>query len=39
MTIYKDTELKAYLEQAGFCDIAVHKKQNRLAVFDRRKAK
>ena len=23
--IYKDTELKAYLEQAGFCDIAVHK--------------
>lgn len=25
MTIYKDTELKAYLEQAGFCDIAVHK--------------
>ena len=25
MTIYKDTELKAYLEQAGFCDIVVHK--------------
>ena len=25
MTIYKDTELKAYLEQAGFCDIAVQK--------------
>lgn len=25
MTIYKDTELKAYLEQEGFCDIAVHK--------------
>lgn len=25
MTIYKDTELKAYLEQAGFCNIAVQK--------------
>ena len=25
MTIYKDTELKACLEQAKFCDIQVHK--------------
>ena len=25
MTIYKDTDLKIYLEQAKFCDIQVHK--------------
>ncbi len=25
MTIYKDTELKAYLEQAGFHDVQIHK--------------
>ena len=25
MTIYKDTELKAYLEQAGFHDVRIHK--------------
>ena len=33
MTIYKDTELKAYLEQAGLCDIQVHKnKQGWLCI-------
>ena len=25
MTIYKDVELKADLEQAGFCDVQIHK--------------
>ena len=25
MTIYKDVELKAELEQAGFCDVQIHK--------------
>ena len=25
MTIYKDVELKAYLEQAGFHDVQIHK--------------
>lgn len=29
MTIYKDTELRAYLEMAGFSDIAVHKSKGR----------
>lgn len=33
MTIYKDTELKIYLEQAKFCGIQVHKnKQGRLCI-------
>ena len=27
MTIYKDTELQALLEQAGFCDVQTHKNQ------------
>jgi len=27
MTIYRDTELKAYLEQAGFRDVQVHKNE------------
>ncbi len=27
MTIYKDTELKTYLEQAGFHDVQIHKKK------------
>ncbi len=27
MTIYKDTELKAYLEQAGFHEVQIHKKE------------
>ncbi len=27
MTIYTDTALKAYLEQAGFCKIQSHKKK------------
>ena len=31
MTIYKDTELKAYLEQAGFHEVQIHKKE-RLAL-------
>ena len=28
MTIYKDAEIKAYLEQAGFHDVQIHKKKN-----------
>ena len=36
MTIYRDTELKAYLEQAGFCDIQIHKKKNWLCVTARK---
>ena len=27
MTIYKDIELKAYLEQAGFHEVQIHKKE------------
>lgn len=27
MTIYKDTELKAALEQSGFRDVQIHKNQ------------
>ena len=27
MTIYKDAELKTYLEQAGFHDVQIHKKK------------
>lgn len=36
MTIYKDTELKAYLEQAGFNDIQIHKTKNWLCVTGRK---
>ena len=32
MTIYKDIELKAYLEQAGFQNIQIHKRKNWLCV-------
>ena len=32
MTIYKDIELKAYLEQAGFHDVQIHKKK-KLALY------
>ena len=36
MTIYKDTELKAYLEQAGFHDIQIHKKKSWLCITARK---
>ena len=36
MTIYKDTELKAYLEQAGFHEVQIHKKTSRLCVAARK---
>ena len=32
MTIYKDAELKTYLEQAGFHDVQIHKKKGWLCV-------
>ena len=32
MTIYKDVELKAYLEQAGFYEVQIHKKKSWLCV-------
>ena len=32
MTIYKDAELKAYLEQAGFHEVQIHKKKSWLCV-------
>ena len=32
MTIYKDIELKAYLEQAGFHDVHIHKKKSWLCI-------
>ena len=32
MTIYTDTALKEYLEQAGFCQIQSHKNKKGLAV-------
>ena len=32
MTIYTDTALKAYLEQAGFCKMQRHKNKNCLAA-------
>ena len=32
MTIYKDIELKAYLEQAGFHDVQIHKKKSWLCI-------
>lgn len=36
MTIYKDAELKAYLEQADFHDIQIHKKKSWLCVTARK---
>lgn len=36
MTIYKDTELKAYLEHAGFHDVQIHKKKSWLCVMARK---
>ena len=32
MTIYKDTELKAYLKQAGFYEVQIHKKKSWLCI-------
>ena len=36
MTIYKDVELKAYLEQAGFYEVQIHKKKGWLCVTARK---
>ncbi len=36
MTIYKDAELKTYLEQAGFHDVQIHKKKSWLCVTARK---
>ena len=36
MTIYKDGELKAYLEQAGFHGVQIHKKKSWLCVTARK---
>ena len=32
MTIYKDTQLKTYLEQTGFHEVQIHKKKGWLCV-------
>ena len=36
MVIYKDTELKAHLEQVGFHDVQLHKKKNWLCITARK---
>ena len=36
MTIYRDTELKAYLEQAGFHEVQIYKKKSWLCVTARK---
>ena len=36
MTIYKDIELKTYLEQAGFHDVQIHKKKSWLCITARK---
>ena len=36
MTIYKDIELKAYLEQAGFHDVQIQKKKSWLCITARK---
>ena len=36
MTIHKDIELKAYLEQAGFHDVQIHKKKSWLCITARK---
>ena len=36
MTIYKDAELKTYLEQAGFHEVQIHKKKSWLCIMARK---
>ena len=36
MTIYKDAELKTYLEQAGFHEVRIHKKKGWLCITARK---
>ena len=36
ITIYKDTQLKAYLEQVGFNEVQIHKKKGWLCVTARK---
>ena len=36
MTIYKDAELKTYLEQAGFHEVQIHKKKSWLCITARK---
>ena len=36
MTIYKDIELKAYLEQTGFHEVQIHKKKSWLCITARK---
>ena len=36
ITIYKDTELKTYPEQAGFYEVQIHKKKSWLCVTARK---
>ena len=36
MTIYKDAELKTYLEQVGFHDVQIHKKKSWLCITVRK---
>ena len=36
MTIYKDTEPEAYLEQAGFRDARIHRRKSWLCVTARK---
>ena len=36
MTIYKDAQLKAYLEQAGFHEVQIHKKKSWLCITARK---
>ena len=36
MTIYKDVELKVYLEQAGFHEVQIHKKKSWLCITARK---
>jgi len=36
MTIYKDVELKAYLEQSGFHEVQIHKKKSWLCITARK---
>ena len=36
MTIYKDVELKVYLEQTGFHEVQIHKKKSWLCVTARK---
>ena len=36
MTIHKDVELKAYLEQVGFYEVQIHKKKSWLCITARK---